>query len=252
MSWYLWRGLPRWILPNLFCPARRASRSVGFKSYNEIDLDGMPIVLLGCGHLFTTESLDGMAGMSEDLSSELAQTIPKCPDCKYAIRRHTTQRYNRVINRAAIDEMPMRFLAVIRDCNHANFPKLAIEVTCYFGKIAGALQVYFNAVKAGITKANETVQEVVGLLEKAKELCQQPFKGAGVLDEAVDNILGLLGKEWYEEVTPEELAAIKPAMFTIGECGMPMELPPCLESGARIGGQSHTTVAGVTRATEMK
>lgn len=35
------------------------------KSYNEIDLDESPIVVLGCGPFFTAETLHGMIGMSE-------------------------------------------------------------------------------------------------------------------------------------------------------------------------------------------
>ncbi|KAG4430772.1 hypothetical protein IFR05_013741 [Cadophora sp. M221] len=422
------------------------------KSYNEIDLSESPIVVLGCGHFFTAETLDGMIGMAEvygidgygeftgfkDPSSELSKSIPKCPDCNCAIRQHTTQRYNRVINRAwpgslrdldsKIEELDQKlensrarileildkssksragqltiadqteikkiltdnnvkavsitgavtrfrhstadrnqpaqklhdatvyaareasamdgqmagltmypgiprptsdrrvtlggFAAdlkslsvilsslfslvqalhsnptgssfkvpggnpallhtsslrdcrtVIRDCTYANLPKLAVEVTCYFGNTTRALQMYSNAVKVDIDKSNETVQEAVGLLENAKDLCTQPFKGADILEKAVDNILGLLGKERYEEVAAEELAAIKQAMvsgyggiathsghwykcenghpFAIGECGMPMERARCPECGAMIGGQHHRAVDGVTRATEME
>jgi hypothetical protein len=35
------------------------------KSYSEIDLNETPIVVLGCGHFFTAESLDGHIGMAE-------------------------------------------------------------------------------------------------------------------------------------------------------------------------------------------
>jgi hypothetical protein len=33
------------------------------KSYNEIDVDETPIVVLGCGHFFTAETLDGHVGI---------------------------------------------------------------------------------------------------------------------------------------------------------------------------------------------
>jgi hypothetical protein len=35
------------------------------KSYSEIDLNETPIVVLGCSHFFTAESLDGHIGMAE-------------------------------------------------------------------------------------------------------------------------------------------------------------------------------------------
>ncbi|KAL2074450.1 hypothetical protein VTL71DRAFT_8228 [Oculimacula yallundae] len=434
------------------------------KSYNEIDLDETPIVVLGCGHFFTAETLDGMIGMSQvydtdgygeftclkDPSSELSKAIPRCPDCNSAIRQHVTQRYKRIINRAVIDEMSKRFIVsgqeglqklklkieeldqklessraqilglldraskhrtqaltpgaqaemkkllldnnmiaisatsdvtyfrrstldrnqpakklhdatvyaarqaatldgemagltitpgipkpardrritlggfaadlkcrsiilshlftitqalnsnaagaviknvggnpsqqyasflqdcrtLIEDCKHASLPKLSVESTCYFGKVARALQMYSHASKSDIDKATPVVHEAIALLETAKELCKQPFKDADVLSIAVDNILGLLGKEWYEEVTVAELAAIKQAMvsgsggiathsghwyncenghpFAIGECGMPMEQARCIECGARIGGQNHSAVEGVTRADQME
>ena len=50
-----------------------------------------------------------------------------------------------------------------------------------------------------------------GVLENAKELSQQRFYDADVLDKGVDNIPGLQGKKWYEEVTPEGLCATKQA-----------------------------------------
>jgi hypothetical protein len=94
------------------------------KTYSEINIDETPIVVLGCGHFFTAESLDGLVGVSEvytknmlgdfaglaDVNSTLATKTPKCPDCQRPIMQYITQRYNRVINRAVIDEMSKRFL----------------------------------------------------------------------------------------------------------------------------------------------
>lgn len=94
------------------------------KTYSEIDIEESPIVVLSCGHFFTAETLDSMIGMSEvydqdsygnftgmkDMSGELAVTIPRCPDCNRPIRQFVTPRYNRVINRAVIDEISKRFL----------------------------------------------------------------------------------------------------------------------------------------------
>ncbi|EXJ78661.1 hypothetical protein A1O1_09062 [Capronia coronata CBS 617.96] len=94
------------------------------KAYAEIDVNETPIVVLGCGHFFTAESLDGVVGMHDvyvtnnsgqfsglaDISGALAIKIPQCPDCQCPVRQYVTQRYNRVINRAVIDEMSKRFL----------------------------------------------------------------------------------------------------------------------------------------------
>ncbi|KAF4979928.1 hypothetical protein FZEAL_3970 [Fusarium zealandicum] len=95
-----------------------------FRSYDEVDLDESPIVVLGCGHFFTGETLDGLVGLDEvytrdkegafnglkDTSSSLARNVPFCPDCKRPIRQFATKRYNRLINRAVLDEICKRFL----------------------------------------------------------------------------------------------------------------------------------------------
>ncbi len=94
-----------------------------FKSYGEINLDEAPIAVLGCGHFFTGETLDGLVGMSrvyttdkfgnfdglQELSGQLT-TIPTCPDCRVPIRQFATRRYNRVVNKAVLDEISKRFL----------------------------------------------------------------------------------------------------------------------------------------------
>ncbi|KAJ5887927.1 hypothetical protein N7495_007968 [Penicillium taxi] len=95
-----------------------------WKTYSEINLDETPIIVLGCGHFFTSESVDSLVGLDEvytrekdgkfdglrDVSSSLASAIPSCPDCKQPIRQFVTKRYNRVINRAVADETCKRFL----------------------------------------------------------------------------------------------------------------------------------------------
>lgn len=95
-----------------------------WKTYAEINLNETPIIVLGCGHFFTSESVDGLVGLDEvytrdkdgkfnglrDVSSALASAIPSCPDCKQPIRQFATKRYNRVINRAVMDETCKRFL----------------------------------------------------------------------------------------------------------------------------------------------
>ncbi|KAF4989662.1 hypothetical protein FGRMN_8976 [Fusarium graminum] len=95
-----------------------------FKSYAEVNLDESPIVVLGCGHFFTGETLDGLVGLDEvytrdkvgnfnelkDISGSLSRNVPFCPDCKRPIRQFATKRYNRLINRAVMDEICKRFL----------------------------------------------------------------------------------------------------------------------------------------------
>ncbi|KAI4196174.1 MAG: hypothetical protein LQ350_006722 [Teloschistes chrysophthalmus] len=98
-------------------------------TYGEIDLNENPIVVLACGHFFTAETLDGHLQMSsvyeqdlhgeyvalQDISAELAQAIPRCPDCQCPMRQYSTQRYNRIVNRAVMDETSKRFLVTGKD-----------------------------------------------------------------------------------------------------------------------------------------
>nr|RBQ87343.1 hypothetical protein FVER53263_00185 [Fusarium verticillioides] len=93
-----------------------------FLSYTEVNLDESPIVVLGCGHFFTGETLDGLVGLDEvytrdkegnfkglkDTTGSLSRKIPFCPDCKRPIRQFATKRYNRLINRAVMDEICKR------------------------------------------------------------------------------------------------------------------------------------------------
>jgi len=51
------------------------------------------------------------------------------------------------------------------------------------------------------------------LLENAQVLCSQPFENSSVLRNAVEQTLEFWGREWYEEVTFEELAMVKAALF---------------------------------------
>jgi hypothetical protein len=373
------------------------------KTYGEIDLNETPIVVLGCGHFFTTETLDGHMGMTEvytsdgyggftglkDISAVLAQSIPRCPDCQCPVRQYATQRYNRVINRAVLDEMSKRFLVsgredlweleqqivgleqsfeagrseiirsihqakthftanltaaktfeitkllkerheqsrkieraiqkfrdkvadkhqpaqklheaiitaarkaaidqlmadltfvdivpalardrqvilggrmvqirteyivlndkfgivqalkstpagasinipggapdrlatlffqtcrnVIEDCHVENLPKLAVEASLFYARIARSFESFSHSVKTGLDKAADYVKTAKELLDKAQELCRQPFQNVEILRGAVEESRSLLRKEWYEEVTAEEVSAIKSAMVS--------------------------------------
>jgi hypothetical protein len=449
------------------CSEKQDSRVdlLEMKTYGEIDVNETPIVVLGCGHFFTTETLDGLIGMTEVysinqlgafdglkcISTALAHSIPRCPDCQCPVRQYVTPRYNRIINRAVMDEMSKRFVvngktelqqlekrltaleealeksrlnitdsitavatathgrgswvvdrqfqridnalqdrygaprrferavilfqrsiddrhqparklhdatvhairnkpldalmtnlnvahslpdvpldrqiamggkmiqiktecAILEDkfeiaralhstsastsvkipgvaphrlakpflqmcksfiaaCNTESLPKYAVEASLYYGKIARLFQASCHMAKEDM-EGSEYVKTAKEFLDHAKELCDEPFQNADILRKAAEDLNELLGREWYESVTDEEIAQIKAAMvsgsggivthsghwyncanghpFAIGDCGMPMEQARCPECGAPIGGQHHTAVAGVTRATNME
>lgn len=97
-----------------------------FKDYSEINVNETPIIVLGCGHFFTGETLDGIVSIGDvytidktgeivglrDLSQlAVSSRVPFCPNCKVPIRQFATKRYNRVINRVVMDETTKRFIA---------------------------------------------------------------------------------------------------------------------------------------------
>ncbi|KAF7881219.1 uncharacterized protein EAF02_007110 [Botrytis sinoallii] len=423
------------------------------KLYKEIDLEDTPIIALACGHFFTAESLDGLVGMSEVYeqnihgdftaikeTTSLASSVPQCPDCQCPLRQYATPRYNRVINRAVIDEMSKRFLvsgqvellelerkilhlekefensvpgliqalegtwgeinvsellkdrdnksrqlektvmrfcerfkdkhqpatklhnaiitstrqqplenvlgglsiaegigksprdrriafagtgamlkvqyltladrfpiaqklrsrdstikisggppdqlakpffksclSYIESCRDESLPRLAVEGILYFAKIARLFDLYTRSIanhEAGGIKFPSQTEKAKSLLDEAKGLCREGFQSADSLLIAVETLIRHLGREWYEEVTKEELDAIRNAMvsgrggiathsghwyeckkghpFAIGECGMPIEEARCPERGSRIGGQRHDFVEGVVRSERME
>ncbi|KAF9765505.1 hypothetical protein IL306_002205 [Fusarium sp. DS 682] len=95
-----------------------------FRPFSEINLDENPIIVLGCGHFFTGETLDGLIGPGEaclkakkgefvgwkEVSSCFATNVPICPYCEQPIRQHDTKRYGRLVKQAVMDENYRRFL----------------------------------------------------------------------------------------------------------------------------------------------
>ncbi|KAF5601548.1 NFX1-type zinc finger-containing protein [Fusarium subglutinans] len=100
-----------------------------FRTFSEINLDENPIVVLGCGHFFTGETLDGLVGLDEarlrgqedeyvgwkEVSSCFTTKTPVCPHCKQPIHPHATKRYGRLIKQALKDENHRRFLTEQHD-----------------------------------------------------------------------------------------------------------------------------------------
>ncbi|CAD6574519.1 MAG: hypothetical protein ASARMPRED_006796 [Alectoria sarmentosa] len=162
----------------------------------------------------------------------------------------------------------------IDECGTVSLPKLSVEASLYYAGIARSYEFYCRSTEIEVKHASEQVKSARELLEKAKDLCALGFQNADALRKAVEKSIKLLRREWYEEVTAEEIAAVKKAMvsgaggiathsghwyncvnghpFAIGECGMPMEQARCPECGAPVGGQGHRPAEGVTRARNME
>ncbi|KXJ96514.1 hypothetical protein Micbo1qcDRAFT_113696 [Microdochium bolleyi] len=111
-------------------------------------------------------------------------------------------------------------------------------------------------------EAEQHIQQAESLLEK--------YASLSALKSEVDAAsLMLTSGTFYSDVSEAELRAVYTAMagelrgtghwyrcvnghpFTVGECGMPMQLARCPECGEGVGGSNHEPTQGVERATEM-
>ena len=99
--------------------------------------------------------------------------------------------------------------AFIVSSRERKLARLTVEASLCYARVVKLSARFNDALTAGKirTKAED-------LLEEAKDLCVQAFLGADILADAVDLSLKLFQREWYAEVTAEELEAIKEAMVT--------------------------------------
>ncbi|KAJ3362658.1 hypothetical protein GGF32_005680 [Allomyces javanicus] len=104
------------------------------ETYAEVDLDESPVIKLGCGHLYTVETLDGVlfldkyyrklgsqwVGVKDIVHPEdglEVAKLPTCPQCRAPILASTTKRYGRVIKAAALTVTEKHFhLQMLRQC----------------------------------------------------------------------------------------------------------------------------------------
>lgn len=103
---------------------------------------------------------------------------------------------------------------LITDCINGNLPKLAVKTILYYARMAQVFAGSGIAQDGDRTKALEYRDTGKMLLDEAKKLCNDAFRDRGTLLQAVDTYRKLLDKEFYEELSAEELKAIKQAMVT--------------------------------------
>lgn len=147
---------------------------------------------------------------------------------------------------------------------------------CAIEKTAGGIFTEFALDEAESQLEREIVTSLAldqakDHLERAKGLIDQHPNQTRGLSEELETVSTMLFQDYFQRVlTSAARKEILQAMatelrgtghwyycqaghpFTIGECGMPMELASCPECGARIGGTSHQFVDGVTQATDLE
>lgn len=85
--------------------------------------------MIGLKEVYKIDAETGNAIGLKDISSKLAPAIPKRPHCQRPVPQNVMQRYNRLINRAVIDEMAKRFIVT----RQTDLQKLEIA---FLGRLA--------------------------------------------------------------------------------------------------------------------
>jgi hypothetical protein len=123
-----------------------------------------------------------------------------------------------ILSRSSPSSLAPQFLNSCADlmttCISESLPRLAVESSLYYARIARLFETSSFTQPQDRDMATKYHDQAKVFLEKACKLCEQGFHEADRLLQAVNEALKLLRKEWYEDVTPEELASIKAAMVS--------------------------------------
>ncbi|KAL0261608.1 hypothetical protein SLS55_003038 [Diplodia seriata] len=168
-----------------------------------------------------------------------------------------------------------RCLALLQDADAAHSPAQKVEALLFHAQSNAIQRLPFAGATA--TPAATTIQsqqlreEALSHIATARAICTLHPGSTGGLNAEADTIEKMLrDSTFFAVVTSEERRAVLAAMaaefrgtshwyycanghpFTVGECGMPMQLAVCPQCGAAAGGQGHVPAEGVTRAEDLE
>ncbi|MCJ1379501.1 hypothetical protein MMC17_002602 [Xylographa soralifera] len=145
-------------------------------------------------------------------------------------------------------------------------PMQEIEARVYFARFVTLERA---AADASTTKVQKLVELAREQLQTAKTLCSRSPNTKTMLKEVEAVEKELRESTFYTAITNDEKRAVYAAMkadfggtghwyycreghlFTVGECGMPMQTSVCPQCGAPVGGSHHQAVEGVRPARDM-
>jgi hypothetical protein len=102
----------------------------------------------------------------------------------------------------------------VKESSASSLPRLAIRGSLIYASIAKSLQSSRRSGVEPTQKVADYIATAKSQLDSAKELCNSPFDGAEQLRKDIEAAQRVLGREWYEPVTAEELEAVKGAMVS--------------------------------------
>ncbi|KAF8533486.1 hypothetical protein BDD12DRAFT_946339 [Trichophaea hybrida] len=162
-----------------------------------------------------------------------------------------------------------RCIQLVTDSENAGYHKQEIEAMVWHAQFSALELCHSPNPDANLEKANIIAIEMNNL-DRCLEIIDA-HSSAEYLREDVQKARVLLGGgTFYSFVSSEEKATVYRAMarefggtghwyycqnghpFTVGECGMPMQLARCSECDAPVGGQGHVPTAGVSRAADLE
>lgn len=104
--------------------------------------------------------------------------------------------------------------AFIADSATQKLFRYAILGSISYARIAKGIQASLLSVVEDKDPLKESINRGRELLDAGEAMCDNPFEGAQELKKDVEHALRLFGREWFEPVTAEEIAAIKSAMVS--------------------------------------
>ncbi|KAF4541309.1 Nf-x1 finger and helicase domain protein [Lasiodiplodia theobromae] len=161
----------------------------------------------------------------------------------------------------------LRCLELLQEADATDSPAQKVEALLFYAQ-HNAIERLFAATPP---KQEQLREEALAHVATARKICAaHPGTTGGLLDE-VDAVGKMLrGDTFFSVVTSEERRAVLAAMatefrgtghwyycqnghpFTVGECGMPMQLARCPQCGAAAGGANHQPAEGVSRAEDLE
>ncbi|KAK6358043.1 hypothetical protein TWF730_007397 [Orbilia blumenaviensis] len=196
------------------------------------------------------------------------RTISERPMVPASIKRSLRDSINTTVHEAVKDTATLR-----KECQEASLLGIEVESRIYHAMFS-ILEIENN--KARGTKRDDDEEAKVrrkelNTLNECENICRKYPGSVGRLKDLLEAAKKVIsGGVFYTRVTSDEEAMVISAMaaefrgsghwyycvnghpFTIGDCGMPMELARCPECGQQIGGQDHTAVVGVRPAEDLE
>ncbi|GAB1319259.1 hypothetical protein MFIFM68171_09469 [Madurella fahalii] len=167
-----------------------------------------------------------------------------------------------------------RFCLFVRHAGEATRASASSSSSSSPRPLAGADPKFAAEPSAESSTSQSEVERIHKLalnhLRSAREIVET-HASTEALKAEIDTVERMVnGGVFYTTVSEAEMKAVYAAMaagfrgtghwyycanghpFTIGDCGMPMQLAQCPECGAPVGGTSHTPAEGVRRADEIE